>query len=74
MLTKCMVQRSKSSVNNLVRQRCAEGFNFGVTSHHHDGSLTEPKHVATLDATLKSVVLDGDYYTIYCYIEHGTSF
>jgi hypothetical protein len=35
----------------LVRQRCAEVFNSGVKG------LTEPKNVATLDATLKSVVL-----------------
>jgi hypothetical protein len=37
---------------------------------YDDDSLTEPKHVATLDATLKSVVLDGYCCTIYCDIHH----
>jgi hypothetical protein len=50
MLKKCRVQEAKCPVKNLVRQRCAEEFNYGVEglSLGHTIGETRSTNIATL--------------------------
>jgi hypothetical protein len=62
MLMKCMVQEAKSLVKNFVGQRCAEGFNSGLTRVNRK-QLVVQVYIDSTNTTLSTIYIQLQYTT-----------